>query len=66
MEKNIAMGLSLLIPLAFIIASKWLVPLMEKRFGEKAKTVYFVVSFVVVVLSWYLIDTRYGIHMGLW
>ncbi|MDR0519431.1 MAG: hypothetical protein LBG82_05200 [Clostridiales Family XIII bacterium] len=66
MDKNAAMVVSLLIPLAFIIASKWLVPMLEKKFKEKAKTVYLVVSFVVVIIGWYLIDTHYGIHMGLW
>jgi Kef-type K+ transport system membrane component KefB len=66
MEKNIMMALSMIVPIGFIIASKWLVPLLEKRFKEKAKTVYFVVVFVIIIVFWYLVDTHYGIHMGLW
>jgi uncharacterized membrane protein len=65
-ESNFMMILSIVIPVAFIVASKWLVPLFEKKFGEKAKTVYFVVAFIIIILIWYLIDTRYGFHMGLW
>jgi Kef-type K+ transport system membrane component KefB len=65
-EANFMMVLSIALPLAFIIASKWLVPMLERKFGEKAKTVYFVVAFVIIIVTWYLIDTRYGFHMGLW
>ncbi|MDR3225216.1 MAG: hypothetical protein LBT52_02840 [Clostridiales Family XIII bacterium] len=66
MEKNIMMAVSLIVPIAFIFASKGLVPLLERYFKERAKTVYFVVAFVIIIVIWYLIDTHYGIHMGLW
>jgi Kef-type K+ transport system membrane component KefB len=60
------MILSIVLPVFFIIAAKWLVPLLEKKFADKAKTIYFIVAFVIVIVMWYLIDTRYGFHMGLW
>jgi dipeptide/tripeptide permease len=65
-EQNIMMALTIVVPLAFIIASKWLVPIFEKRFKEKAKMVYFVIAFAIIVVFWYLVDTHYGVHMGLW
>jgi Kef-type K+ transport system membrane component KefB len=65
-EANFMMILSIAVPLVFIVAAKWLVPLLERKFGDKAKTVYFIASFAIVILVWYLIDTRYGFHMGLW
>jgi uncharacterized membrane protein len=65
-EANFMMILSIVLPIAFIVASRWLVPALERKFGEKAKTVYFVVAFVIIIVAWYLIDTRYGFHMGLW
>jgi hypothetical protein len=65
-ETNFMMILSIAIPAFFMIASKWLVPLLEKKLGAKAKTVYFIVAFALILISWYLIDTRYGFHMGLW
>jgi uncharacterized membrane protein len=61
-EANFMMVLSIALPLAFIVASKWLVPALERKFGAKAKTVYFVVAFVIIILAWYFIDTRYGFH----
>jgi hypothetical protein len=60
------MILSFALPIAFIVASKWLVPIFERRFGERAKTAYFIISFAIIIVVWYLIDTRYGFHMGLW
>jgi uncharacterized membrane protein YoaK (UPF0700 family) len=65
-EANFMMILSLVLPVVFIVASKWAVPAIEKKFGDKAKTVYFVVAFIIIIIVWYLIDTRYGFHMGLW
>jgi hypothetical protein len=65
-EADFMMILSIAIPVFFIIASKWLIPLLKRKFGEKAKTVYFIVAFVVIIVLWYVIDTRYGFHMGLW
>jgi hypothetical protein len=65
-EANFMMILSIVFPIVFIIASKWLVPLLEKKVGEKAKTLYFVIVFVIIIAVWYLIDKRYGFHMGLW
>jgi Kef-type K+ transport system membrane component KefB len=65
-EANFMMILSIALPIAFIVASKWVVPLLERRFGQKAKTIYFVIAFVIIIVIWYLIDTRYGFHMGLW
>jgi Kef-type K+ transport system membrane component KefB len=65
-EANFMMILSVAVPLFFIVAAKWLVPLLERRFGDKAKTVYSIAAFAIVILIWYLIDTRYGFHMGLW
>jgi MFS-type transporter involved in bile tolerance (Atg22 family) len=60
------MILSIVLPVFFIIASKWIVPLLERKFGAKSKTVYFIIAFVIIIIFWYLIDTRYGFHMGLW
>ncbi|MDR1495487.1 MAG: hypothetical protein LBS67_01000 [Clostridiales Family XIII bacterium] len=65
-EANFMLVLSLVIPVAFIVASKPLVPLLTRKFGEKAKTIYFVIAFAIIIVGWYLIDTRYGFHMGLW
>jgi Kef-type K+ transport system membrane component KefB len=65
-EANFMMVLSFVLPVFFIIAAKWLIPLLEKKFADKAKTVYIIVAFVIVIVMWYLIDTRYGFHMGLW
>jgi MFS-type transporter involved in bile tolerance (Atg22 family) len=65
-ESNFVMILSIVFPIVFIVASKWIVPLLERKLGEKAKTVYFVIAFVIIIVVWYLIDTRYGFHMGLW
>jgi Kef-type K+ transport system membrane component KefB len=65
-EANFMMVLSIVLPVAFIVASRWLVPLLERKFEAKAKTVYFIVAFVIIIVIWYLIDTRYGFHMGLW
>jgi Kef-type K+ transport system membrane component KefB len=66
-EANIVMALSIVFPVLFIIASKWLVPLLARRLGDKAKTVYFLIAFAIIMAIWYAIDTRYGFHMmGLW
>jgi uncharacterized membrane protein YoaK (UPF0700 family) len=65
-ETNFMKILSIVIPLFFIIAAKWVVPLLQRKFGEKAKTVYIVIAFVVIIALWYAIDTHYGFHMGLW
>jgi Kef-type K+ transport system membrane component KefB len=58
--------LSIALPVFFIIAAKWILPPLTKRFGDKAKTIYFVIAFVIIILLWYIIDTHYGFHMGLW
>jgi hypothetical protein len=60
------LALSFILPILLIILSKWAVPWLKKRVGDKGQTVYFIIAFVVIIVSWYLIDTRYGFHMGLW
>jgi energy-converting hydrogenase Eha subunit C len=65
-EKNFMVALTFIVPIVFIVASKWLVPIFARVFKDKAKTVYFVVAFVIIIAFWYLVDTHYGVRMGLW